>query len=131
MRRAACAGEVARGDLAIFRTGALERPVIKIIKAVPGDVFFVDEQGLLSVNGEVLKNSAGVDYTLPPEKMRMIELYETELGGVIPPGTYLMLGDNPRGGLDSSQIGLVDRKDIIMFGPAPSKTPSVSQTPRP
>jgi len=115
MKPLSCAGEIKRGDLAVFRTGARDKPVIKIIRALPGDHFSV-KGGVIRVNKEVLTTSTGVSFHLAERRTGILALYEERYGGVIPPNTYLMLGDNPAGALDSSRIGLIHRSDIIMVG---------------
>lgn len=115
MKPLSCAGEIKRGDLAVFRTGARDKPVIKIIRALPGDHFSV-KGGAIRVNKEDLTTSAGVPFHLAERRTGILTLYEERYGGVIPPDTYLMLGDNPAGALDSSRIGLIHRSDIIMVG---------------
>jgi len=115
MKPLSCAGKILRGDLVIFRTGACNQPVIKIVKALPGDRFAV-KNGYISVNDGKLTTSTGEDFRLAESRARMLALYEKRFNGVIPPDSYLVLGDNPSGALDSTRIGLVHRSDIIMVG---------------
>lgn len=119
MKPAACAGPVRRGDLVIFRTGAREEPVVKIVRGLPGDRFEVDEGGFILVNGSELQNSAGERYRLSPARRGMLRAYSSGYGGVIPQDTYLLLGDGPKGALDSSRIGLVHVSDFVMIGQIP------------
>ncbi|NCC53679.1 MAG: signal peptidase I [Spartobacteria bacterium] len=114
---AACAATIARGALVIFRSGAHEQPLIKIVKAVPGDRFGI-AGGRVTVNGAVLANSAGTPYQLGEGRARMIASYAASYGGIVPADAYLVLGDDPAGTIDSSRIGLVNRRDIVMVGPA-------------
>jgi type IV secretory pathway protease TraF len=43
----------------------------------------------------------------------MLSLYEKDYKGIIPQNTYLILGDQPSGSVDSSVFGLVDKSDIL------------------
>ena len=116
MRPASCVAVIGRGALAVFRTGARQRPVIKIVRAVPGDRFAVDAEGALIVNNKGLKNSAGVPYALPPAARRMLESYVRAYNGIIPADTYLLLGDGRQGLIDSTRLGLIHRSDFVMVG---------------
>ncbi len=115
MKPASCAGGILRGDLVIFRTGAHEQPVIKIVKAILGDHFSV-EDGYIIVNGEKLTTSTGVPYYLSKSHAAMLLLYQHSYKGIIPPDSYLVLGDKPGGATDSTRIGLVHRSDMLMVG---------------
>lgn len=108
--------EIRRGDIVICRFAFRHNPVIKTIRAVPGDRFGLEKvKGgtRLLVNGSVVKNSAGVPYRFSGRQERMLSLYERDYHGVVPPNAYLLLGDFPEGSLDSSRIGLVGRDAII------------------
>ena len=43
----------------------------------------------------------------------MISLYIKDYKGIIPPDTYLILGDNPFGTYDSTRFGLIDKSNIV------------------
>jgi len=43
----------------------------------------------------------------------MLKLYEDDYHGIIPPNTYLLLGDQVNGSIDAGAFGLVDKSDII------------------
>jgi signal peptidase I len=115
MSPAACVQEIMRGDLVVFRTGAQSMPVIKQVKALPGDRFALKDRHIF-VNGHELMNSGGASYTLDARHSAILSLYEDDYGGIIPHDTYLVLGENPAGALDSSRIGLVHKDDIVMVG---------------
>ena len=117
MLPAICVEIVNRGDLIIFKTGAHKKQVIKRVQAIEGDKFFLSG-GRIFVNDSVLKNSAGHDYILSRQKADMLALYQNHYDGVIPENTFLVLGDSVHGGLDSSQIGLIHRNDILMVSQA-------------
>ena len=95
-------------DVILFKDSRNENLILKQIKAVPGDKFEYKNSNIY-VNGDLLKNSVGEPYKI---KSNMLELYANSYP-IIPKDTYLILGDNPRGSRDSSEFGLVSRKDII------------------
>ncbi len=104
--------------IVILKNGSSKIPLIKIIKAIHGDRFKIKQIGTrplwyVEVNGKLLKNSAKVLYKLPTAKARMLQLYEKSFKGIIPPNTYMVLGDQVGGTTDSSRFGLINRKAII------------------
>jgi signal peptidase I len=109
--------EVQRGDLVVCRFAFRRDPIIKLVRAVPGDRFGLkelpDASALLLVNGAELENSAGKPYKFNVRRKRMLALYEKDYKGVIPANSYLLLGDLPEGSLDSGIFGLVDRSALI------------------
>ena len=109
--------EVERGDLAVCRFSFRRDPVIKLVRAVPGDRFALQELpdggARLVVNGAVLVNSAGTPHKFSGRRKRMLALYARDYGGVIPPGAYLLLGDNSEGSLDSGRFGLAAREALV------------------
>lgn len=110
------AHEVQRGDLVVCRLSFRKDPLIKLVRAVPGDRFglkeLADGSAVLLVNGSVAENSAGEPYKFAGRHKRMLALYAKDYNGVIPAGSYLILGDQPGGTLDSSRFGLVGRAAI-------------------
>lgn len=116
MRPASCAGNVRRGDLVIFRTGAHSEPVIKIVKAEPGDSFGVMDDGIIRVNGTPVLNSTGNSYVLPPSARGVLRAYQCVYQGTVPAETFLLLGDGAKGVIDSARIGLIHSGDFVMVG---------------
>lgn len=110
--------EILRDDLVAVNTvrnpGA---PVLKIVRGVPQDRFGVlpaeDGTSRLLINGQIVKNSQGIPYRLQGPGARLINAYAHEDKGVMPSDTYLLLGDDPSGSLDSTRFGLVSRRAII------------------
>jgi len=89
-------------------------PLLKIVKGIPGDSFHLvkNTQGEynLIINGKIVVNSQNMPYVFND---RMLSLYENDYQGVIPPNTYLLLGDQANGSVDSGAFGLVDKSNII------------------
>lgn len=75
--------------------------------------------GAIHVNGKNAHNSTGKPYILPPSSRAMLESYQRNYKGVLPAGTYLLLGDGANGVIDSTRIGLVHRSDFMMVGGQP------------
>jgi signal peptidase I len=128
-------GEPKRGDIATFTSPYDGTRLIKRVIALPGDtVSMQDDQ--LTINGQ------HASYTLPAEAMEAVAnigkldaVQMTETTGLsahriqllpqissskrsfaaitIPPGQYLMLGDNRNNSFDSRYIGLVPRELLI------------------
>lgn len=111
------AHEIMRGDIAVCKLPGRTAPVVKLVRAVPGDRFALKEQedggALLLINGAELKNSAGILYKFSGKRKQMLQLYEKDYNGLIPAGSYLLLGDVPGGSLDSTRFGLLRREAIM------------------
>ena len=107
--------EIGREDIVAYEFSGNPEPIIKIVKGVPGDKFGLEKFGnywQIIINGEVVKNSKGEPYQLSESAYNLLSLYVKDYGGVIPPDTYLILGNLPAGSLDSSRFGLVDKSGI-------------------
>jgi len=108
--------EIKREDVVLFDYAASKNPVIKIVKGIPGDKFELKHSGSgwnLLINNKVVKNSESEPYLITDHGYRMLSLYEQDYHGIIPPNTYLLLGNLAGGSLDSTVFGLVDKSDII------------------
>ncbi|MFH1326478.1 MAG: signal peptidase I [Candidatus Falkowbacteria bacterium] len=108
---------VERGDIIIYNYSSEKDPIIKIIKGLPGDKFALKQNEAgnynIIVNNKILNVSTGQPYELTEVKHRMLALYEKDFKGVIPKDTYLILGNQTNGSLDSTRFGLIDKKGII------------------
>ncbi len=108
---------VERGDIVVYNFSAHPDPIIKIIKGIPGDKFSLKENSRggynILINGEILKTSFGRPYELSQGRQDMLALYEKDYSGIMPKDTFLILGNQPQGTLDSTRFGLISRKGII------------------
>ncbi len=108
--------EIRRGDLILYSYAGSSDPLLKIVKAIPGDSFSLQNTGggwAVLVNREVLKNSENEPYALDERGHLMLSLYENDYGGVIPADTYLIMGNLVSGSTDSSRFGLINKNDIL------------------
>lgn len=106
---------VERGDIVAYEYAGNPAPIIKIVKAVPGDKWQLikdKESYLVVVNAKPLLNSEGRAYQIPESEARMLKLY-AESYPVLPENTYLILGNNIAGSLDATRFGLIDRSGIL------------------
>lgn len=107
-----------RGDIVAYQyAGNPDTLLLKIVRGIPGDRFNLkhseNNTRHLVMNDKILKNSQGEEYILDERAYQLLSLYERSYKGVIPKGTYLLLGNNPRGSKDSTTFGLVDRSGIL------------------
>jgi len=108
--------EIKRNDIVIYNYTGNKNPLIKIIKALPGDKFSLEKTQAgwnILINNEIAKNSNNQYYVLSESGYKMLSLYEKDYKGIIPQNTYLILGNLADGSLDSTKFGLVDKSDII------------------
>lgn len=105
------------GDVVLFQTAQEDRQIPLFVKATPGATLALKEneegRSAILVNGEQAVNSQKQPYLLSSAKAQMIALYIDSYKGVVPGGAYLLLGDNPEGGYDSTRLGLLDKQDFV------------------
>lgn len=103
---------IQKDDVVAFRYGGSSDPLIKIVKGVPGDSFeFKGEQ--LLINNMPAKNYSGSPYRILLSDQKMLSLYMHDYRNIIPANSYLVLGNQINGTLDSIRLGLVDKSDIL------------------
>lgn len=106
---------IKRNDVILYRYSGSKTPLIKIVKAIPGDrwsVKKIDDKCEIIVNNQVLKNSEGRVYLFSGNRCKMLSIYANSYP-IVPTNAYLILGNNTSGSLDSTRFGLVGKKDII------------------
>lgn len=122
---------VERDQVVAFRVASHAAPVIKIAKGLPGDeLSLVERDGkrMIEVNGRALVNADGWPYHLSISSHRLLSLYVRDYQGRIPADAYLLLGDAPTGGLDSTRLGLIHHTDLIAR--VLPRDPALSRRPR-
>lgn len=109
--------EVKRDDIVVYSYAGNPIPIVKSVKAIPGDRFEVrvNKDGLwnILVNNTILKTSDGTPYALAEPKSKMLALYVNSYHGIVPTDAYIILGNLPGGTTDSTQFGLVSKVDFI------------------
>lgn len=108
---------VERGDIVAYEYGGNDVPIIKVVKAVPGDKWHLkkdedQDSYQIIVNGEPLKNSENKYYQIHESKIQMLKLYVKGYP-VLPDNTYLILGNKVSGSSDATRFGLIDKSDIV------------------
>lgn len=108
---------VEREDIVAYKYAGNDVPIIKLVKAVPGDKWFLkkdehQDSYQIIVNGQALKNSENKYYQIPESKIKMLKLYVKSYP-VLPDNTYLILGNKVSGSSDSTRFGLIDKSDIV------------------
>ena len=92
---AECLGTLKRGDVVLFHSDSSRVSLIKALRGLPGDKFSVSD-GKIIINGAAATNGADEPYRLSPPRAAMIDLYVHDNHGVIPPDTFLVIGENRR-----------------------------------
>lgn len=108
--------DVRRDDVVAYAYAGRPNPIIKVVRAMPGDTLALKnyEKGTrILVNGKELTTSKGEYYELDLRAARMLKLYVDDYGKGLPENAYLILGNIPNGSLDSSRFGLVSKTDFL------------------
>src|SRR5258706_12657338 len=103
---------VKKGDIVAFRYSGSENTVAKIVRGLPGDKFRIRGR-TLRINGKIARNSQGKAYLLDARRRRILGLYARTNRGTVPRGAYLVLGEMPRGSVDSTEFGFLPEGEII------------------
>ncbi|MDD2745360.1 MAG: signal peptidase I [Candidatus Gracilibacteria bacterium] len=94
------------GDIIAYHYGGNQHPLIKTIRAIPGDMVMLDIKGkTLIINGIPLVNSAGTPYIFTSGELQLLGLYTKT--GTLPVGAYLVFGDNVTNSIDSRKFGAI------------------------
>jgi signal peptidase I len=105
-----------RDEIALVHFAGDPNPLVKTIKAVPGDSFSLQQASCgwnIAVNGKILQNAQASDYCIGYSGYRMLSLYVQSYGGKIPQDAYLVLGNLVQGSTDSTRFGLVSRGSLL------------------
>ncbi len=98
-----------KNEIVAYRYAGNPNLIIKIIKGVPGDSLKINPEGQIVVNNEILATTMNEPYITRVDPPSALKLYE----GAIPEDAYLILGNIPSGGVDSTRFGLVHISDVV------------------
>jgi signal peptidase I len=118
-------GEPERGDIAVFESNAANNRLVKRIIGLPGDAVSMNDEKLY-INGKAveythMKNEAGLIHAVEDlgqikHNIHVDEKSSNRLSNfnsvVVPPNSYLVLGDNRRNSADSRVYGFVPRHEL-------------------
>jgi hypothetical protein len=110
---------IEKGDLVYYQYSSNFDPVVKVVRAAPGDFFKVARDKKfgawnLIVNGDLLMDEASqAPYYFGAEPNTVLSLYEKANGGVLKDGDVILLSNVPPGGNDSGLYGVANVTDII------------------
>ena len=97
--------EINRGDIIVYREE--DSDTIKRVIGLPGDKIEITEDGIVKVNGEVLKETY-IEGKTPPEE----QVYPI----TVPKGEYFVMGDNRNDSFDSRFISVSGIKEEEIIG---------------
>lgn len=105
--------EVKRGDLIAYKFGGGSDILIKRVVGIPGDTWRLEKSSdgshVLFVNQIEQRTTLDVLYRFTEAQAKMLSLYKSP----IPEDTYLILGNQPGGTLDSSRFGLIGKNNLL------------------
>ena len=108
--------EVSKNDVVLVSYVGNSAPLLKIVKAVPGDTFRLEKKDdiwRIFVNEGIVVNSEKKPYALSDERAKEIQFYERDYNGIIPEKRYLVFGNRIDGSVDSTRFGLLGKESII------------------
>jgi signal peptidase I len=104
--------EIKRDDIVAYRYGK-EELLVKRVVAVPGDAWRLEkkENGLFAIyiNQVEQRTTKNLLYQFKEPQAKVLGLYKSP----VPANTYIILGNQPGGTLDSSRFGFVDKGKLV------------------
>lgn len=107
---------IKRKDIIAYKYAGNDVPVIKIVKAIPGDRFHLQKANngwYILINGRVAKNSLNQPYISDERGYDILSGYEKRYQGVIPQDACLIFCNAAGCFLDSRRFGLIEKQDIL------------------
>lgn len=128
---------IEKGDVVLYRFSELRDPVVRIARAVPGDMFKLmrtkDKTAWnIEINEEVLELD-GKPFRFGSDATPVLSLYEKSSMGKLDEKTIILFGVNPPYENDSTTLGALSISDVVgkvLLGNEPAPTP-VSQEAKP
>lgn len=108
---------IKKDDLVWYRISPPIEPVVKIVKAVPGDSFKLTrseedkEKWFIDVNGSPVK-TMGEKYFFISKIVPPLKTYEISRKGKLREKEFILLSNVPPGLSDSSNLGLIQRAKL-------------------
>ncbi len=108
-----------RGDTVLYRYVTTADPVVKVVRAIPGDRFALSpdrkKRGWnLKVNGDFILSADGyTPYFFGAETPPTLSLYEKTRHGILREGEAIVLSAFPPGDRDSGLFGLAAINDLV------------------
>jgi len=108
---------IKKDDLVWYRISPPIEPVVKIVKAVPGDIFKLTraegdkEKWFIDVNGSPVK-AMGKKYYFVSKIVPPLKTYEISRKGKLRESEFILLSNVPPGMSDSSNLGLIQRSKL-------------------
>lgn len=105
---------VKRGDIIAFKLKTIEKPYVKRVIALPGDVLNF-KNGKVFINGQELRESylKNRDYLISEEEIRILLPSLKANDYRVPPKSYFVLSDNRIRKEDSRKFGFLPQEYII------------------
>lgn len=95
-----------QGDIVAYDYGGNQHPLIKVVRALPGDAIEIDStRKNIIINGKPLQNSVGTPYVFTDGELQMLQLYAKD--GHLTAGGYFVFGDNVTNSVDSRKFGAI------------------------
>lgn len=105
-----------RNDVILYNLHPGSEPLVKIVKAVPGDTWSIetqDKKNRIIVNGEILTTTTGVPYEISDQSATLLGRYVQSRNNMMIENSYLILGNLSAGSMDSTRFGLVSINDFL------------------
>jgi signal peptidase S26 family len=108
-----------RGDLVYYRFSTSNDPIVRVLRAIPGDEFEVlrdEKYGAwnIKVNSDmVMDKASGEPYYFGAKPTATLSLYEKANKGKLQEGDVIVLSNVPPGSNDSGLFGVANVADIV------------------
>lgn len=102
-----------RGEIVIFKVKTRDEIFVKRIIAIEEDKVLFGRNGKIYLNGIVLNESYVKDIEFNSNNIYVLLKQLEYYNNTIPRGYFLIMGDNRRFSLDSSEYGLVLRENVL------------------
>lgn len=97
-----CLKVVSRWDIVVFQLN--NKPLIKIVKAIPGDIIKFESQQMF-INAELMKNSHGEIYRFSPQEINLLKAYLQD--DILQSWAFFVFWDNVSNSVDSRKVWAV------------------------